>query len=201
MKKRSALLMVALMGVIASSASANLLSSSDAGFEDPWPDGAPDWFSQKENGLIERDSTIWGPGPHSGDHYGSLQTGGNADHAAWITINASGPMVLDMYVAGGSLDAAADLFVQLIDGDENGAVLDEWTQNIPTTAGFGWTALPTLTGNATSGQVTVKMGYDILGGWSNGTGIHADSIVLTPEPAALVMLALAGLTVLRRRRT
>lgn len=197
---------LAILAMVAAPASANLLSASDAGFEDPWPDAVPNWFSQKQNGLIERDSGIFGPGTaHSGSHWGSVQTGGNVGHAAWITIPASGPMVLDAWVAGGTNNAAVNLFVQLIDGNENGTVLEQWVQNIPVTAGFGWTQLSsapqgTLTGNATSGQVTVKIGYQILSGWSNGTAIHIDDIVLTPEPTSLALLGLLGIPMVRRRR-
>jgi len=195
------LLGMAVLAMLAAPVSANLLSPSDAGFEDPWPDGAPEWYSQKQGGLIERDSGIFGPGaPHSGSHWGSLQTGGNSDHAAWITIDASGAMLLDGWAAGGTNNANATVYVQLIDGDENGTVLVTLSYNMPVTQGFGWTALPTLSGNASSGQVTVKIGYDIISGWSNGTAIHVDDLVLTPEPASLALLSLLGIPLLRRRR-
>ncbi|GMU22076.1 MAG: hypothetical protein AMXMBFR13_21640 [Phycisphaerae bacterium] len=199
---------LAILAMVAAPASANLLSATDGGFEDPWTDGAPDWFSQKQNGLIERDSGIHGPGPApQGSHYGSLQTGGNVGHAAWITIPASGPLSLDMWVAGGTTGATATLFVELRDGNENGAVLDAWSANLPNPYGFGWTKLSSaslnnepLTGVATSGQVTVKVGYSNLVGWSNGTAIHIDDVVLTPEPASLALFSLLGLPLLRRRR-
>ncbi len=206
------LLGVAVLAMLAAPVSANLLSPSDAGFEDPWPDGAPEWYSQKQNGLIERDSGIHGPGgPHSGLHYGSLQTGGGAQtQAAWITIPASGAMALDMWASAGTLPdngTTASFFIQLIDGDQNGAVLSQWQSPVFSAFGMGWTQLSSgtmngapLTGTAGSGQVTVKFGYTIYGGWSNGTAIHVDDVALTPEPAGLALMSLLGIPLLRRRR-
>ena len=193
---------LALLALVAAPVSANLLSPSDGDFEDPWTDGAPDWYSTVTSGTPERDSGIHGPvGANTGDHWGSVQAGGsNVQGSMYITIDTDGDMQLDLVIAGGSAGVAANLYVQLIDGDQNGAIIDSITSNVAAGSGFGWTPI-SLSGTAASGQVTIKAGYAAAGpDWSNGTAVHLDTIVLTPEPTSLGLLALAGLPLLRRRR-
>ena len=92
---------LAVLALAVAPASANLLSDSEGGFEDPWPSQPNAW-----QGGIERDSTIWGPGgPHCGEHYGSVQTGGHGTKSAWLTsiyVEPSSIVVLSGYVAGGT---------------------------------------------------------------------------------------------------
>jgi len=55
---------LAVLAMVAAPAWANMLNDSTGGFEDPFPEPPPStlvWQSTKTGGLLERDSTIWGP--------------------------------------------------------------------------------------------------------------------------------------------
>ncbi len=193
---------LALVGLIIAPASADFLDSSNGGFEDPWP-STPAW-----GGSIGRDSTIFGPGgPFAGSHYGSVQSGGqNINLSATltsITVPPSTVVTLTGVVAGGTNGGTpAQLYVQLIDGSSTGDVLEqEWRVTLPVTYGFPWTPI-TLSGHIASGHVKIKFGIQTSGAWSSGTGLHVDDLHLTPEPASMGLLALAGLPLVfgRRRR-
>ena len=192
---------LAVLAMVVAPVSANMLSDSEGGFEDPWPSVPNPW-----QGDIERDSSIHGPGgPYAGDHYGSVQRGGPpGDRYAYLTsimVPPSEAITLTGVVAGGTLDSPADLYIQLLDGSNVGSpVMGEWRVTLPTTYGFGWMPFDPIVAHPTDGHVTIKVGINIQGGWSNGTAIHVDALNLTPEPASLGLFALAGLPLLRRRR-
>ncbi len=192
---------LAMLALVATPAWANLLSDSEGGFEDPWPSQPNAWSAN-----MERDSTIWGPGPACGQHYGSVQTGGPTGRDACITsiyVPPSTTVTLTGMVAGGTNNAAADIYIQLIDGSSsNDVVVDEWRYDFEgaTTTGLAWTPF-SLSGHINQdGHVKILVGLEIKSGWSNGTAIHVDCLDLTPEPASLALFALAGLPLLRRRR-
>ena len=205
---------MAVLAMVAAPAWANMLDDSTGGFEDPWP-SAPPWYSTKTGGIMERDSSIHGPGPACGDHYGSTQTGGGGTQYSWmssLTVLASETITLTGAVAGGSAAATADIWIQLLDGsNENSPVgnggASEWRVSLPADYGFGWTAFDPIVMHPTNEEsgpglshITIKYGLTIISGWSNGTAIHLDCLDLTPEPASMAMFALAGLPLLLRRR-
>lgn len=137
------------------------------------------WTSEPSGDPCEVDSGIFGPGgPDSGFHYGSIQTGGTAAQAAYQSVAGSGNFNLTGYYAGGVLapQSARDVFVQLIDGDNNGAVLAEAKQTANITIGFGWMPVD-LTGTASSGTVTVRFGHS-GGAWADATATHVDTLEL-----------------------
>ena len=207
---------LAVLAMVAAPAWANMLDDSTGGFEDPWPSG-PQWLSTKTGGILERDSTIWGPAPNAacGDHYGSVQSGGGGTYYGWLsslTVPASETITLTGAVHGGTTNASADIWIQLLDGsNENSDVgnggASEWVYNFPGTGGLAWTAFDPIVMHPTNQQsgeglshITIKFGITILSGWSEGTGIHLDCLNLTPEPASMALFALAGLPLLLRRR-
>jgi hypothetical protein len=189
---------LAVLALLATPAMANLLGDN-GGFE-VWPN---DW-----EGNLDDSHPVWGPGgAYEGDHYGSVQTGGNNGnpYEAWVTsmeVPASEVVTLTGVIAGGTNGQNADIYIQLIDGSSSGdVVVDELRINIPVTYGFGWTPIQ-LSGHIASGHIKVKAGLQLIQpiGWSNGTAIHMDALELVPEPASLGLFALAGLPLLRRRR-
>lgn len=154
----------------------------------------------------ELNSGIFGPGgPYEGSNYASLQTGGTDAQESYftsITVAPSSTVTLTGVVAGGVLNPQAprDLYVQLIDGSSSSdTVVAEWRVTLPATVGIGWTQFGPLTGHIASGHVKVKFGHT-GGAWASATAIHVDALNLTPEPASMALLGLAGLPLLRRRR-
>ena len=195
---------LAVLAMVVAPASANLLSDSEGGFEDPWPSSPNAW-----QGPIERDSSIHGPGgPAEGSHYGTVQGahGTNADKYAYLTsimVPPSEQITLTGLVAGGTVNTpnGAELYIQLLDGSNDGSpVMGEWRVTLPNGYGTGWIPFDPIVAHPTDGHVTIKFGTKILSGWSDGTAIHLDALNLTPEPASLGLFALAGLPLLRRRR-
>jgi hypothetical protein len=185
---------LAAVALLVAPASGNLLSPSDGDFETP---GTSSW-----TGPIQWDNPVWGPGgPHTGDHYAGVQTGGNNGNPyemqlTSIEVPPSELVTLTGFVSGGSNGQNADIYVQLISGGS----VDELRINIPITYGFGWT--PFSLQIHSEGHITIVAGLQLVPpiGWSNGTAIYLDTLDLVPEPASLAMFALAGLPLLRRRR-
>jgi len=148
------------------------------------------WTSEPSGDPCEVDSGIFGPGgPDSGFHYGSVQTGGSAAQAAYQSVAGSGNFNLTGYYAGGmNCDQSGppssprDVFVQLIDGDNHGALLAEAKQSADFTIGFGWMPFD-LTGTASSGTVTVRFGHS-GGDWVEATATHVDTLELIGGGAA-----------------
>jgi hypothetical protein len=174
----SALCLFALGG----SAYAQLLTNG--GFEAADCSG---WTSEPGGAACEVDSTIFGPGsgPHTGDHYGSAQTGGPDAQAVYQSVTGDGDVNLTGVYAGGVLNpqSVRDVFVQLIDGDNAGSVIGEAKQTADMTAGFDWLPVD-LSGTASSGTVTVRWGHT-GGAWADATAAHVDSLelVIGGEPA------------------
>ena len=189
--------------LIAGGAFGNLLVNADfeAGVTADWSSTPKAW---------EINSGIWGPGASpTGGNYGSIQTGGN-DTSPYlvyqtVTLPAGTPAInFTGNYAGGQLAVAADVGVWVYDGaGVGGTVLDSDFVNV-NNQGLGWTGfdLDVAPGSFTADQVTVAFGWqNFVGGWSNGSAAHGDSFDLTavPEPATM-LLGLAGLALLRRRR-
>ncbi len=157
------------------------------------------------SGHIELNSLIHGPGPGPvGSNKGSNQTGGGVGtYEMYQIVTGLNPALLyslDGFIAGGTLDAAADLRVILA-----GDTTDQLVANLPDIYSFGWTPYTLSAFPTAGGDLRVSYEIAILGGWSNGTAIHADGLTLIPipipEPSSLALLALAGLPLLRRLRT
>jgi hypothetical protein len=191
-------LAAAALLVAPASASLLVIDGYDNGdFENPGFPGA--W-----TGSLQQSHPVWGPGGAKvGLDYGSVQTGGNNPnpYEAQITriqVPPSEIVTLTGWMAGGTLNQNADIYVQLLDG---GVVMDEMRINIPVTYGFGWMPFA-LVGHTSSGHISVVAGLQLVApiGWSDGTAIHLDGLELIPEPASLALFALAGLPLLRRRR-
>ncbi len=198
----SAGLGVGALALLVMPAWADLLDDRTGGFEDPWPSDPP-W-----QGHIERDSAIWGPpAPVMGDHFGSVQQGGGAtDRYAYLAGLGVAPgttATLTGYVAGGTMQYAADLYVQLLDGpDEVSPVAAEWRLSIPPiTYGFDWTPFEISGAVINSGNIVLKFGFVRGPSWCLGTAIHVDCLTLTPEPASMALFTLAALPLLMPRRT
>ncbi|NLE62199.1 MAG: BACON domain-containing protein, partial [Planctomycetes bacterium] len=148
------------------------LNLLNPGFES----GSANW-----SGYCDDSSTIWGPGgAHTGTHWGSVQQGGaQAPRFAWQTVATGSDLVTLTGVMADGSHQAHDHVVQLIDGDENGTVMDEFRRTNAPGQSHGWTSIGILYGMPTSGYVTVKYGWiNNTSMWSDGTATHVDSLVL-----------------------
>jgi hypothetical protein len=218
MKKVIVLATVALM---ASSASANLLQNG--GFDSGTL--APGWTNPNGSGGVwpsGNSGPAWqsGAAAHGGSHYGGVQEGG-AQSPKYLQqtvpgLTPGGAYDLQGWMFGGSWNNQ-HFVAQLIDSDGT-TVLDEFRVVFDVTpVGFSWIPFTSgtfnvsggtgpivgggLQGNPTGASLTVRVGWvNSTGAWSNGTGAYFDDMVLTPEPASLALLGLAGIPMLLRRR-
>lgn len=152
------------------------------------------WTSEASGPPCETNSTIFSPGgPQAGDFWGVVQTGGDAAQAAYQSVAGSGDFTLTGWYAGGVLSpqSARDLFVQLIDGDNNGTLLAEAKQTADVTVGLGWTSFD-LAGTASSGTVTVRWGHS-GGAWADATATHVDTLELIGGGGEPVLQSAASL--------
>jgi hypothetical protein len=150
-------------------------------------------------GYCSDSSTIWNPGPNEGSGWGSVQSGGALEPwFSWQTVPADSiPTTLAGFMADGSHENH-DHVVQLIDGDENGTVMDEFRRNSVSGSSHGWTDLGILTGTPKSGRVTVKFGWiPNSRDWSAGTATHVDALELLQCSPALPRIGLAPRTLNR----
>ncbi len=182
------LIALAVLAITTVSASASIING---GFED----GMTGW-----SGNIELNSLIHGPGgPYDGSSYGSNQTFGTFDQEIYQVVTGLNPAVLYTltgYISGGTLNAPADLRAILA-----GDTTDELVAQLPHIYSFGWTPFELSAYPTAGGDLRVSFEIDFTtSSWSNGTAIHADGLTLIPEPSSLALLALAGLSLLRRRR-
>ena len=194
--------------LIAGGAFGNLLVNADfeAGVTADWSSTPKAW---------EINSTIHGPGGAAeGANYGSMQTGGNstAPYLVWQTVSVpAGTPALNFsgsWAGGEAGTWSGDHGVWLFDGTATtGASLWEDVLHFDAGQGTGgWrpfdVTVPTPGGGLDGDQATVVFGWiNGSGGWSDGSATHGDAFDLTavPEPATM-LLGLAGLALLRRRR-
>jgi hypothetical protein len=213
------LVTVALLGLAASPASAFLLTNG--GFETGDLTG---WSNPTGSGLVVASGAsgpAWASGTlaHSGNWYGGVQEGGaqNPRYLEQTVVGlAPGQYDLQGQIYGGSWNDQ-HFVAQLIDSDGT-TVLDEMRVIFDATpTSFAWLPFTSGTFNVSGGtgpitggglqatpagsSLTVRVGWvNSTGAWSNGTGAYFDSMVLTPEPASLALLGLAGIPMLLRRR-
>lgn len=197
---------VVAVALVAGGAFGNLLVNG--GFESGV---TGDWSSSPK--AYELNSSIHGPGaPVEGANYGSMQTGGNdtSPYLVWQTVAVpAGTPALKFSGswAGGENGWSADHGVWLFDGTATtGGSLWEDVLHFDNGQGTGWrpfdVTVPAPGGGFAGDQATVVYGWiNGSGGWSNGSATHADALDLTaiPEPGT-ILLGLAGLALLRRRR-
>jgi hypothetical protein len=185
------------VALVASPAAANLLDNGD------FTAGTAGWSSTQ--GGFGVGGAIWDPGdPPSNTPRAHVQSGNAVGNwLAYQTVNLDNPgedLTLTGWYAWGAW-APAEHGVFVFDGGSpSGTILSKASAVVasgPTSA--GWAPVD-LNFTAPGSQVTVAFGWINGAAWSNGNATFAADLVLVPEPASLLLLGLAGLPLLRRRR-
>ena len=195
-----------LVAVLATSAQANLLSNGDFETGDLTGWWTANWGSEDQYIAVVTDGTyvaeiytVGGDGVQLGQDVavGASPVTVSLDYkvpaGSW---NAMGVSV-NYYDASGWLDYGWTL---IYDYESAGGGDDAWhsytTEGKPAGTGVGeleglWTT--------PAGTTYISM-YISQWGWVSGDGAHYDNVVLTPEPATVLLLGLGGLALIRRKR-
>ena len=189
---------MAVLGLIVAPASANYLN--DASFElenvlNDWTIGSSHGVSWDRQNPDGGDRVYWRT-PSDGDVYCEIGAGGDKpDRWAQLTqvvpVTPGEALTLSADFGGGGSNQVE---LWLDDG-----VGGTYYSGVVSNLGGGWT---TIGGGITAGDadVTVVIEMHAFGSWGAAGGAMVDNVILTPEPASLALLALAGLPLLRRRR-
>lgn len=180
---------IAMLALVAAPASAYMLTNGS--FES----GLTGWTNNTNWGT---DGAFPNPGSASdGSHWASISNGGNSSfvHTLSQSVPYTGPVSLAVDINLGGASGVSDLIIRLKDGGSTiDSVTHHWPPDLP-----AWTT-QNLSGTASSGTVTVEIEYNFPAqGWGQ-TGVNVDNAILTPEPAGLALMLLAGVPLLRRRR-
>ncbi len=217
---------IGLVAVLAVTSMANAQSVTNGSFTTDisgWTQGRAGWGNQDANLNLrwhDPNAGVWtvGTSPDGGSAAG-VDYGGDLAGSRWFAQEVTGLTIgqtytLSGYIAGGvgaaqSLPSNFEGWYQLgyVPGAYSAGTLDSGTGcvNVASTSlvgsnaqGFGWVA---GTGDfvATDTTYTIYFKYGAVNANWNYYSAYVDGVSLTPEPAALMLLAL-GLPMLRRRR-
>lgn len=200
MRVFSVLTAMALLGWVVAPAAGNMLTNGD------FTAGTSGWASTL--GGFGVGPSIWDPGdPPSNTPRAHVQSGNaNGNWLAYQTVNLANPgedLTLTGYLSVGAWAAAEHGIFVFDGGAPSGTILDKVSVTKATTGAptlfVPWSPIA-LNFTAPGTQVTVAFGWINGGGWHDGNATYAADLVLVPEPSSLLLLGLAGLPLLRRRR-